>query len=445
MKTWTSPSSQDSEKLLFFILELFHDAPYCCALLTPLQSDESEKISIHPTNHPIKYKTFHWLLGIGLKETDRDEEPINNQNFGFPDFNAMLKRNPGFRMGYFTYEMSNLTKRSNNTKKPNAENTSPAFWFRPSLLIKCDQNKLEFLIDQYDNFQYISHKIKRTYRGYEVKCFDLPKIKFKSTIKLNDYCKKIDEIKQNITDGNYYELNYCIERRARMAIRKPLNYWIKMVNKSKAPFSAYLKQNMTHIMCASPERFLRKEGNQLLSQPIKGTAKRYKNHNQDHASFTNLTRNTKEMAEHLMIVDLVRNDLTKCSGSVSTKVLELAKTCSFNTIHQLISSVQTELEPNHSITDILESCFPMGSMTGTPKQTVCNRIPILENQERGIFSGALGYFDSNLNFDLNVVIRTIIYDQTTNLLSLKTGGAITIDSNPEKEWKECILKCQSIS
>ena len=152
----------------------------------------------------------------------------------------------------------------------------------------------------------------------------------------------------------------------------------------------------------------------------------------------------KDRSENVMVVDLVRNDLSKVCKEGTVRVDELYGIYSFPQVHQMISTVSGELKEEVCFTDILKATFPMGSMTGAPKNKVMHLIEKYEQTKRGIFSGAVGYISPNGDFDFNVVIRSIMYNADTSYLSFQTGSAITFYSDPEKEWEECLLKAEAI-
>lgn len=390
---------------------------------------------------------------MGLNGEDIDTDPIAlGSSFTFDKFEDMITKNPGFRMGYFTYEMGQPNKKPFSTLLSAHTNPNSSFWFKPSLLIKCHNRCLEFVIDRNSKrkeiinlihekkptLQIISENKKQSNRKNTRELFENTASSIKKNWKIKSkskYIKDIETIKKEIIKGNLYELNHCLEREL---FEYPINCaesWKEMTKHTKAPFAAFIKHKSTYIMCLSPERFLKKQNNVLLSQPIKGTAKRTKNSDNESNPIKSLINNVKEKAEHIMIVDLVRNDLTRCSEPNSVIVKELLKTVTFPNIHQIISSIESHT--NSNISNILNSCFPMGSMTGAPKEIVRESIAKLENKKRGVFSGSIGYIDHENNFDFNVVIRTLIYDSITYKSSLTTGSAITIDSIPNDEWNEC--------
>jgi para-aminobenzoate synthetase component 1 len=214
---------------------------------------------------------------------------------------------------------------------------------------------------------------------------------------------------------------------------------------SPVPFSCFYKLEDKYLLCASPERYVRKQGNTLIAQPIKGTRKRnLLSPSADAQLKADLLSDLKERAENVMIVDLVRNDLSKICTEGSVKVEELFGIYSFPQVHQMISTISGELPATMDFSDVLDASFPMGSMTGAPKKRVMQLINQYEQSKRGIFSGTVGYITPVKNFDFNVVIRSLMYNQTDNYLSYQVGSAITAKSNPEKEYEECLLKANAI-
>ncbi len=276
------------------------------------------------------------------------------------------------------------------------------------------------------------------------KCVPLGSV-FQATISKDEYLEKINKIQEQIQYGNSYEVNFCQTFLAEnCAIEDPEQLYFKLNAITKAPFSVYLSWNEFNVLCGSPERYIQKKGNQLRSQPIKGTAPRHTNEQLDKELINTLQTSSKERAENTMIVDLVRNDLARIAQKDSVEVTEFCGVHSFATVHQLISTVTCELKENTTFTDCLKATFPMGSMTGAPKLRTMEIIEELENFQRGLYSGSIGYIAPNGDFDFNVVIRSLLYNQTLKTASLSVGGAITIQSNPEEEYEECLVKIQRI-
>jgi len=270
----------------------------------------------------------------------------------------------------------------------------------------------------------------------------LEKIKFEFPSQL-DYLKNLEKIKNHIQYGDFYEVNYCINPSVKKEI-DPLQTYQKLNQRNNAPFSGYFKYNKQHIICGSPERFLKKEGNKLTSQPIKGTIKRGNSEKEDELLKIQLKDDPKEKAENIMIVDLVRSDLSKIATLNSLNVEALNKVQTFNTVHQLVSTISCEIVPQTKFTDILKATFPMGSMTGAPKLRSMELMEKYEIFKRGMYSGSIGFIDEANNFDLNVVIRSILYNETTKVVNCPVGGAITFKSNPNNEYEECKLKANSM-
>lgn len=256
-----------------------------------------------------------------------------------------------------------------------------------------------------------------------------------------EYISNVKHIQHHIIEGDVYELNYCIPFEIRNFHFDAIELYFKLNKRSPNPFSGILKIDHLYILSASPERFLRKIENKVISQPIKGTIKRTDNIENDKQILFN---SEKERAENVMIVDLVRNDLTKTAITGSISVEELFGIYTFPQLHQMISTITARVDDKYSVVDILKSTFPMGSMTGAPKVKAMELIDNFENFKRGAYSGAMGYINTNGDFDFNVLIRSIFIDTKTNSLCFNVGSAITLDSNPEEEYEECLLKAQAI-
>lgn len=260
-----------------------------------------------------------------------------------------------------------------------------------------------------------------------------------------EYVQVISELKQHIQRGDCYEINFCQEFFADDAIIDPVATYHALSSISPNPFSVFYRHHDKYLLCASPERFLTRSGNRLISQPIKGTISRDGNDPQrDQALQEELRQSAKDRTENVMIVDLVRNDLSRVCREGSVEVDELFGIYRFPQVYQMISTISGELQPGTSFADIIRACFPMGSMTGAPKRKVMELIERYERTSRGIFSGSVGYITPEKNFDLNVVIRSIMYNATTGYLSFMAGSGITAASDPDAEYEECLLKARAI-
>jgi para-aminobenzoate synthetase component 1 len=261
----------------------------------------------------------------------------------------------------------------------------------------------------------------------------------------NEYISVVEKLRQHILRGDCYEVNFCQEFYAQNVEVDPLHLFITLTRYSPNPFSGYYKINDHHLCCMSPERYLKKESNRVLSQPIKGTSRRNKHDAiQDGNNLSNLLNSEKERAENIMVVDLVRNDLSKICKRGTVNVDQLCAVYSFPHLHQMVSTISGEIKEDICWTDAVRATFPMGSMTGAPKKKVMELIDEYEITKRGLFSGSIGYVTPEGDFDFNVIIRSVLYNGPDKYLSYHTGSAITFNSDPEKEYEECLLKGEAI-
>ena len=270
-------------------------------------------------------------------------------------------------------------------------------------------------------------------------------VSIQSRLSLQQYISIINKLKLHILRGDCYEINFCQEFFAENASINPVDVYKKLSAVSPNPFSALYKMNNRWLLCASPERFIKKQGNRILSQPIKGTSKRVANNiKEDELNKIELFNSPKDRSENVMVVDLVRNDLAKVCEEGTVKVDELYGVYSFPQVHQMISTISGELKKEILFTEIIRSTFPMGSMTGAPKLKVMKLIEEYEQTKRGIFSGAVGYISPDGDFDFNVVIRSIMYNAESKYLSFQAGSGITFYSEAKKEWEECLMKAEAM-
>jgi para-aminobenzoate synthetase component 1 len=291
-----------------------------------------------------------------------------------------------------------------------------------------------------ENFEITDSKTMHAYLDSQPES-ETNAISIKAKVSKQNYIENVNNLKKHIQEGNIYEVNYCIEFFAENVVVNPFELFKKYNSISQSPMSCFVKYGDLYIICGSPERFLKRENNTITSEPIKGTRKRSEN---DAAMIKELENDQKERAENIMIVDLVRNDLSKIANKGSVKVEELCKVYTFPTVHQSISKIRCEIQKELRLQEILQACFPMGSMTGAPKISAMQLIDVAENSKRQIYSGSVGYILPNGDFDLNVVIRTMIYDKKNKYLSFMVGSAITAASDPEKEYEECLVKASAM-
>ena len=258
------------------------------------------------------------------------------------------------------------------------------------------------------------------------------------------YFEKVTNVLKHIHRGDIYEVNYCQEFYAENCTINTIDVYQKLNKISQAPFASYVKLHDKFLLCASPERFVKKQNNKIIVQPIKGTARRLNDKIEDKKLAESLVNDPKERAENIMIVDLIRNDLSKNAIKGSVQVEELCKVYSFKQVHQLISTVVCQVDKDDNDVDIIKNLFPMGSMTGAPKISAMEIIEEEELTKRGLYSGAVGYFSPSGNFDFNVVIRSILYNASKRYTSFSVGSAITSLSVIENEYEECLLKAKAL-
>tara|TARA_B100001564_G_C20661213_1_gene681614 strand:+ start:493 stop:1791 length:1299 start_codon:yes stop_codon:yes gene_type:complete len=338
--------------------------------------------------------------------------------------------------GHISYGLKNEIE-SLNDKNQNINDK--LHFFVPKFLLFIKKNTLEVLT--YESKEN-TDKFINIIPDFEYEKTD--NIKLSCVESKEKYIKKINLIKENIQRGDIYEMNYCTEFFAKNVNIKPQQLFLKINSSTRSPFAAFMKLNDNFVLCASPERFLKKNCGVLISQPIKGTSARGSTVKEDNFLCNKLNNSEKDIAENIMIVDLVRNDLSKISKKSSVIVDELCNVYGFEYVYQMISTISSKVKSNIHFTDILMSTFPMGSMTGAPKLRAMELIDSYEQTNRNFYSGSLGYIDPYGDFDFNVIIRTIVYNTSQKYLSVGVGGAITAKSEPELEYKECLIKIKPI-
>lgn len=348
-----------------------------------------------------------------------------------------IDQNESWKLGYLTYEYQHALH-GINVLKAAPTGFSDCFFFVPQILFYVKRNSLELEISGTDA------RIINEILDFKIP-IETPSIKnLQPRISKEHYIQNIEKIKEKIVDGDFYEINFCMDFFSIDSQISPPHVFKRLNQISPTPFAAFIKHDSKYLLSASPERFLKRSAQQIIAQPIKGTIRRSTDFNEDEHLKTRLLQSEKERAENIMIVDLMRNDLARCAETGSVKAEELLGLYTFATVHQLISTVSATLVPDISFDEILKNTFPMGSMTGAPKREVMHMIDALEQSARGIFSGSVGYIAPNKDFDFNVVIRSIVYNEILKYLSLHVGSAITYDADAEQEYHECLLKSRTM-
>ena len=345
--------------------------------------------------------------------------------------------------GYLTYDLKNDIE-DLKSENHDALGFPDLYFFQPKKLFLLKGNQVEV---QYLN--YVDDELEADLKDIrhcegEGRGNLSNKIKIKLRIHKDEYFEKVNTMLEHIHRGDIYEANFCQEFFAENTSINPLEIYKKLNTISKPPFASFVKLQDKYALCASPERYIKKEDDMIISQPIKGTAKRSEIVVEDNQLKTDLLKDEKERSENIMIVDLVRNDLSKTALKGSVKVEELCKIYTFDQVHQMISTVTSKVAKETHPVDIIKSTFPMGSMTGAPKISAMKIIEHLEETKRGVYSGAIGYFSPKGDFDFNVVIRSILYNTTKKYVSYSVGGAITSKSVPLKEYEECLVKAKAM-
>ncbi len=360
----------------------------------------------------------------------------------FEDLKQYQQTTKDWLFGYLSYDLKNDTEELKSQNFDGLQFPDMLF-FQPKKLFLIKENRVEvqylFICDD----EYVSdlREIESIAVDISEKTSGLDMI---PRISKESYMEKIAKMLEHIHLGDIYEANFCMEYYAEDAIIEPVKTFTDLKQISEPPFAAFMRINKNYLMCASPERYLMKQGSKIISQPIKGTARRSSNSSEDEQIKTELLNSDKERSENIMIVDLVRNDLSRTASKGSVNVEELCGAYSFKQVHHLISTVSSDLKDGFSAIDVLKTTFPMGSMTGAPKISAMQIIEKLEETKRGLYSGSVGYFTPDGDFDLNVVIRSILYNEAEKYVSFSVGSAITAASVPENEYAECLLKAKAM-
>jgi len=370
----------------------------------------------------------HCLLALGAEEVISGED--------LHQLNA-LDETGNWWFGFLSYDLKNSVERL-DTRNPHEMGFPGYSFFKPKVVLRLREDGFSIEKDSTDGF----------WRSAVVDMVPTipkpPKIYWKADQTKEEYVIAVNSLKEHIQRGDVYEINYCTSFSSHLRQNACFTLFEHLNESTEAPFSVYMKQGRHEIMCGSPERYMRKEGRVLTSNPIKGTIKRGNDENEDQVLKDRLRSDKKEQGENVMIVDLVRNDLSKIALKNSVKVDELFGVYSFRTVHHMISTVSCIIKEEVTFSDIIKATFPMGSMTGAPKISAMQLADRYEIKGRGVYSGAVGVVYPNGDFDFNVVIRTMTYDSEMCLIRCNVGGAITALCDAEKEYEECLLKANAL-
>jgi len=394
----------------------------------------------YDNNHSrVNYHSFDCIIGA-----DSIAETIVNKNNGFESLKDLYETCKDWLFGFLTYDLKNEIE---NLVSENSDNIEmPALhFFRPKYVFIITGNKvtIEFIpeFSDHENTSTLFDEIKNTPVNITDNTINAI---IKARFSKNEYLDAVNRVKEHIQRGDIYELNLCQEFYCDNTDLDPYILFNRLKNVSPTPFSCLYRIDDKFLLSASPERFIKKTGAKVISQPIKGTIKRGKTYNEDVCLKEQLISDPKEQSENVMIVDLVRNDLSRTAKRSSVMVEELLGVYGFKQVYQIISTIVSEIDEKYHFTDVIKNAFPMGSMTGAPKIKAMELIEKYEKTRRGLYSGSVGYITPEGDFDFNVVIRSILYNASSKYMSFITGGAITSLSDPEKEYEECLVKAEAM-
>ncbi|HRZ31836.1 MAG TPA: anthranilate synthase component I family protein [Flavobacterium sp.] len=401
-----------------------------------------EVVFLDTNKYHQKYSTYDLVLAVDAFTS------IKTDYFNaFEDLQQYQSHTKDWLFGSLSYDLKNDTE-ALTSKNFDGLVFPDLYFFQPKKLFFLKENQLEVqylrLCDDEitDDFSAILNANAAS--DLTPESSGLGEIKIQQRISKEAYLEKVSKMLEHIHHGDIYEANFCMEFYSEEVQINPLEIYQKLNKISEPPFAVYFKNSHHYLLSASPERYLKKEGTKVISQPIKGTSRRIPDPILDEQSKIDLENNPKERAENIMIVDLVRNDLSRTATKGSVEVEELCKIYTFKQVHQMISTIVSQVEITTSPVEILKTTFPMGSMTGAPKISAMQIIEKLEETKRGLYSGAIGYFTPEGDFDFNVVIRSILYNAENQYLSFSVGSAITSEATPEGEYEECLLKAKAM-
>ncbi|MEO8569745.1 MAG: anthranilate synthase component I family protein [Ginsengibacter sp.] len=389
-------------------------------------------------NHEYNFKkSYDCIAGAGCASYFIS----HNIPYNLEGLDEFLKKKDDWIFGHVSYDVKNEIEELSSSNFDGIDFPQILF-FVPEVVFIFSATTFQIGVFSTNDADKIFNEII-SIKNIEEEKIRIPVLKKRVTKK--EYLETVKKLKEHILKGDCYEINFCQEFYALNVRIDPIKTFKNLNLLSPNPFSAFYKYNDKFLMCASPERFLKKKGNVLISQPIKGTSKRIvEDQKADKRQKKELFQNEKERSENIMIVDLVRNDLAKVCTEGSVKVEEFLGIYTFPQVHQMISTVTGILKDDTKFSQIFHATFPMGSMTGAPKKKVMELIEKYEKTKRGLFSGTVGYIDPNGNFDFNVVIRSLQFNATNQYLSVIAGSAITFNSIPENEYEECLLKISAM-
>lgn len=391
----------------------------------------------------IKHGSYNEFDAVLALDVHNEVCPGDGEN-AFEQWKNFVNENQEWLFGFLSYDLKNQTE-DLTSKHYDGIKMPLLHFFIPDILIFQRGNIIEIGLFTEESDGYLHESLFAEMLAFVRKEPVDTKVEINSRVSREKYIKNVVSVKESIKKGDIYETNYCIEFYSENASIDPVSVYDKLNHISPAPFSCFYKYHDQYLLSSSPERFLAKRSDKLVSQPIKGTAPRHADPQTDKELKEKLFNDPKERSENIMIVDLVRNDLSQSARRGTVTVEELCGVYSYQHVHQMTSTVSCRLRNDVHLVDAIKHAFPMGSMTGAPKIRAMEIIEAHEVTKRGLYSGTVGYISPCGNIDFNVIIRSILYNKANNFLSFMAGSAITILSEPEKEYQECLLKAQSLA
>lgn len=384
--------------------------------------------------YPEHQHTYEAVLAV-----DAHEILSIDEDFALTNLKQYREENKNWLFGYLGYRAN--SRKLEDISKDLLKFPS-LYFFQPKKVFLVHKDYIELHYLKPEEIELDWEAISRIELNHA--CLELEDIEIKPRIDKDTYIAKVEQIQKYIKDGILDEINFCQEFYTDTKLDNPLAFYKQLNQISQAPFASYMRLEDKYAFCSSPERYLKHKKRKLITQPIKGTAKRLLDKEADERIKKRLKENEKEINENKLVVDMVMQEFKTFCIPESVEVTEFCKAYTFKQVHQLISTIEGEIKEDLSALDAISATYPMGSMTGLPKKTALVLTDELEDFDRGVYSGGIGYFTPEEDFDFNVVIRTALYNDTEAYLSFSAGGAITSLSNPEAEYEESLIKINAI-
>ncbi|MGM0375600.1 MAG: chorismate-binding protein [Bacteroidota bacterium] len=385
--------------------------------------------------HAHQYKEFDLMAGFDALDVFTDD---------IRELESAANRLNDWLLGYFSYDLKNELESALTTENRGPIGFQKLRFFRPRYLIKKSGENWHLGYDtRHDTPRSCNNFLDNLKAGTNPDS-ELPDIEFEAGVTREYYLNTVEKLKNHIRRGDIYEINYCIDFFAENVSLNPSFVFDSLLELAPMPFGALVRDHDSFLMGASPERYLRKRGARIISQPMKGTARRNPESFDDLQVMKGLAESDKERAENIMIADLVRNDLSRMAARGTVKVDDLCSVFSYPGVYQMITTISAQMHSDARWLDPVRSSFPMGSMTGAPKFSAMKLIDRYERMARELYSGSVGYITPEMDFDFNVVIRSFLYNQHSGYLSYTVGSAITDACDASSEYDECLLKANAL-